>query len=68
MSLVWVAIWDHTDFQGLCITGFMHLNVCSVLESWPCLFLAVALRRVGSVPCLGSTVQVSWVPGWGEGA
>lgn len=62
MSLVGAAVRDHVGVQGPCRTGSAG---SSSLESLPHLSLAAALGRVGSVPCPGSTVELTLLVGVG---
>lgn len=69
MSMIYITTRDHGDAPGLgsCLgsrrypTAVLDLTLtlrgCGTLESWARVLLVAVLRRVGSVPCLGSTAE-----------
>ena len=62
MSLVEAAARDHVDVQGLYRTA-LPITGYGTMASWLYFSLLAVLRRMASVPCPGSTVELTLMAG-----
>lgn len=59
----WNSCWRPTLMSRGCAKLAVPFTGCQALESWPHFSLVTSLGKVGPVPCLGSTVEMTLVEG-----